>query len=473
MVPDTGLIPNPMQCENLAWSADSAQLTYEYVERGFSKFRVIEMDVVAGSQRVLLAEESDTFVDYLQKMYRRTVLNGAQILWMSERTGWNHLYRYDARTGKLINPVTQGNWVVRSIEDVDEEAETILMTVSGRNPGEDPYHRHWLRIGFDGKSLVALTSADGEHQLQFSPDGKYYIDRWSRVDHPPVFELRRAVDGSLVKILERVDITALQATGWQAPRRFVAKDRNGKFDIHGILILPIPFDPNKSYPVIENIYAGPQDAFVPKAFFVWRPGFHELAMQGFAVVKIDGLGTNHRGKEFHNFCYKNIKDAGLPDRIGWMRALAAQVPALDIQRVGIFGGSAGGQNALGALLFHPEFYKAAVADCGCHDNRVDKLWWNEQWMGWPIGPHYADNSNVTHADKLQGHLLLTVGELDDNVDPASTLQVADALIKADKEFELCVMPGENHGVGERSAYLRCKRAAFFERTLGGPQERPQ
>ena len=210
---------------------------------------------------------------------------------------------------------------------------------------------------------------------------------------------------------------------------------------------------------------------MPKEFFVWDRTYHELASEGFMVVAIDGLGTSNRSREFHHFCYKNLADAGLPDRIAWMKAAAAGEPSMDITRVGIYGGSAGGQNALGALLFHPDFYKAAAADCGCHDNRMDKLWWNEQWMDWPVGPHYAQQSNVTNAGKLQGSLLLTVGALDRNVDPASTMQVADALIKADKEFELLVMPGDGHGVGESSAYARARRAAFFKRALGGPVER--
>jgi dipeptidyl aminopeptidase/acylaminoacyl peptidase len=191
-----------------------------------------------------------------------------------------------------------------------------------------------------------------------------------------------------------------------------------------------------------------------------------LAELGFIVVQIDGMGTSHRSKAFHDVCWKNLKDAGFPDRILWLQAAAKRHPSLDLARVGLYGGSAGGQNTLGGLLFHPEFYKVGVADCGCHDNRMDKMWWNEQWMDWPVDESYAANSNATHADKLRGDLLLTVGELDTNVDPSSTYQVANALIKADKDFELCVVPGAGHGVGERP-YLRRKRIEFFQRVLGG------
>jgi dipeptidyl aminopeptidase/acylaminoacyl peptidase len=273
-----------------------------------------------------------------------------------------------------------------------------------------------------------------------------------------------------VAVLEKADASELLKTTWKMPQPFVAKDRNGKFDIWGVIWRPRDFDPKKKYPIIEQIYAGPQGSYVPKSWSVWAGNRSQMAESGFIVVQIDGLGTSNRCKEFHHFCYKNLKDAGLPDRIAWMKAAAKEVPQMDLERVGIFGGSAGGQSALGAVLFHAEFYDAAAADCGCHDNRMDKIWWNEQWMDWPIGDHYEENSNATHADKLEGELLLTVGEVDNNVDPSSTLQVANALIKADKDFELVVVPGAGHGVGERP-YLKRKRVEFFQRALGGPVER--
>ena len=281
-------------------------------------------------------------------------------------------------------------------------------------------------------------------------------------------ELRKWSDGSLVTVLAEADDSALEEKGWACPEPFVAKDREGKFDIHGIIIRPPDFDPEKKYPVIESIYAGPQDSFVPKAWRTWIAPMHEVAVHGFIVVKIDGRGTANRCREFHHFCYKNLRDAGLPDRIAWLKAAAEKHPELDLGRVGIFGGSAGGQSALGALLFHGDFYKAAAADCGCHDNRVDKIWWNEQWMDWPVGPEYADNSNVTHAKKLRGALLLTVGEVDTNVDPSSTYQVIDALIAADKDFEFLPMTGRNHGAGE-TRYAQRRRVDFFVRHLGGPR----
>jgi dipeptidyl aminopeptidase/acylaminoacyl peptidase len=322
-------------------------------------------------------------------------------------------------------------------------------------------------VHFDTGKVVPLTASPGQHEEPvFSPLGNYYVCRWSRMDKPWVYELRRTEDGKLLKTLSEADDRELRSK-WKLPEAFVAKDREGKFDIFGLVILPPDFDPAKKYPVVECIYAGPQDAFTKKSWGPWLMPMHEVAVHGFIVVKIDGRGTAHRGKEFHHFCYKNLKDAGLPDRIAWMKAAAKQFPQMDLTRVGIFGGSAGGQNALGALLFHGDFYKAAAADCGCHDNRMDKIWWNEQWMDWPVGPHYADNSNVTHAKNLKGALLLTVGEVDTNVDPSSTMQVVNALIKADKDFDMMVVPNGNHGVGE-SRHMQRKRVDFFRRHLGGP-----
>jgi dipeptidyl aminopeptidase/acylaminoacyl peptidase len=256
----------------------------------------------------------------------------------------------------------------------------------------------------------------------------------------------------------------LQKSGWAAPEVFVAKARDGKTDIWGVIYRPAHFDASKKYPVIENIYAGPQDSFVPKTFTAYNQ-MQSMAELGFVVVQIDGMGTSNRSKAFHDVAWKNLADAGFPDRILWHKAVAAKYPWYDITRVGIYGTSAGGQNALGGLLFHPEFYKAGVASCGCHDNRMDKIWWNEQWMGWPLGPEYVACSNMENASKLQGHLMLFVGEMDTNVDPSSTMQVVNALIKENKAFDLLVIPGANHTNG--GAYGDRKRYDFFVHHLLG------
>jgi dipeptidyl aminopeptidase/acylaminoacyl peptidase len=266
------------------------------------------------------------------------------------------------------------------------------------------------------------------------------------VDLPPVAQLRQSADQKVVMDLDHGDASALLKAGVKCPEVFVAKGRDGKTDIWGIIIRPTDFDPAKKYPVIENIYAGPHGSFVPKTFNAVSSD-QALAELGFIVVHIDGMGTSNRSKAFHDVAFKNLGDAGFPDRILWHKAAAAKYPYYDISRVGIFGTSAGGQSSLGGVLFHPEFYKVVVTNSGCHDNRMDKIWWNEQWMGWPLGPQYAASSNVDNAYRLQGKALIIVGELDTNVDPASSMQVVNALVKAHKHFDMLYIPGQNHGVG--------------------------
>jgi dipeptidyl aminopeptidase/acylaminoacyl peptidase len=281
-----------------------------------------------------------------------------------------------------------------------------------------------------------------------------------------VSELRRSSDRSRVAEIERGNIDELVKSGWRPPEVFTSIARDGKTDIWGVILRPANFDPTKKYPVIEYIYAGPQDSFVPKSFSPWFP-MQSLTELGFVVVQIDGMGTSNRSKAFHDVCWKNLADAGFPDRILWHKAVAAKYPWYDVSRVGIYGHSAGAQNALGGLLFHGDFYKAAVASCGCHDNRMDKIWWNEQWMGWPLGPEYIACSNVENAHRLRGKLLLTVGEMDTNVDPASTMQVVNALIKAGKMFEFLVLPGQGHNPG--GPYGDRKRFDFFVHHLLGEE----
>lgn len=465
---DESLFPNPFIMRNLAWLEDQV-LRFEYVERGFGVHRVLELDTASGRTRVIVDESSETFVDVHHKGFRRDLEDSEEILWTSERDGWNHLYLIDGRTGNVRRQLTKGPWVVRRVDHVDEERREVIISASGYYPDQDPYFLHYFRVHLDRGGVVPLTESDGQHQLSWAPDRRHYIATWSRVDQPPVHELRAAVDGRLIATIAKADHSRLLEAGWTAPEVFVSKDRDGAFDIWGLIFRPSNFDPEASYPVIEQIYAGPHSAFVPKSFRSYF-GMQSIAELGFIVVKIDGKGTSHRSRAFHHFCHKNLGDSGFPDRIAWMRAAAERVPQMDLERVGIYGGSAGGQSALRALLAHGDFYKAAAADCGCHDNRMDKIWWNELWMDWPVGPHYEEQSNVTQAHRLEGKLLLTVGELDTNVDPASTMQVVSALIKADKDFEMLVIPGANHGVGE-APYAARRRMDFFVRHLLGEEPR--
>jgi dipeptidyl aminopeptidase/acylaminoacyl peptidase len=465
---DEAPFANAWSIDRVHWRADGGEVYLLHNERGHQRLRVMAIDANTGAVRTVLDESSATFVDYSQKTILHWLGDRAEFLWASERDGWNHLYHVDAIHGS-VRQVTRGNHVVRRIEHVDLGRGQIWFAAYGLHPGQDPYHLHLARVDLDGSNLTLLTQADGDHEWSFSPDRQQFVASWSRVDHPWVTELRRAADGALLAELVREDVAALLAAGFRPPERFVAKGRDGVTDIHGILILPSNVDPARRYPVIEDIYAGPHGQHVPKR---WGLSLRQraLAELGFAVVQIDGMGTNWRHKAFHDMCWRNLADAGFPDRIAWLRALASTRPYLDLQRVGIFGGSAGGQNALSALLHHGDFYRVAVADCGCHDNRMDKIWWNEAWMGYPVGPWYAASSNVTHAAKLRGKLLLTVGELDRNVDPASTMQVVKALIDADRDFDLVVVPGGGHGVGE-SPYLVRRRQDFFVRHLHGVEPR--
>jgi len=461
---DNALFPNAYDMSRLVWRADSASLTFEYNQRGHQVYRVIEVDGSAARPRAVVSEESPTFFCYSGKKFRRDIDGGREIIWMSERDGWNHLYLYDGATGAVKNQITKGEWPVRAVVNVDEKKREIVFSASGVDTGKDPYFVHLFRVKLDGTGLTRLTTVDANHNASFSPDMKYFVDIYSKVDSAPVADLRSAADGSVVMELEHPDITALTQTGWKPPEVFSAKGRDGRTDIWGVIYRPTNFDASKKYPVIENIYAGPQASFVPKSFAEFN-SMQAIAELGFIVVQIDGMGTSNRSKAFHDVAWKNLKDAGFADRILWHKAVAAKYPAYDATRVGIYGTSAGGQNSLGALLFHPEFYKVAVSAAGCHDNRMDKIWWNEQWMGWPIGPEYAESSNVENAQRLEGDVLLIVGEMDHNVDPSSTMQVVNQLIKHNKNFELLVVPGMDHGGG--GAYGDHKRYDFFVRRLLG------
>jgi len=470
--------------------------------------------------RTLIEESEEKYVRYSNN-YRRNLRGDSLILWLSERDGFPHLYLFNTTTSSkskksasrptsgpvrgtssashpasgpvrggssasrpASGPVrggssatttecpslqlTSGPWCVRRVLHIDEAKGFIIFTANGRNPDEDPYHIHYYRIGLDGKNLIDLTPEPGNHNARFNSDFTALIDTYSTQDTPPVTKVR-SVCGDFVATKEltlaTADITPLLEAGWVTPEIFVAPGRDGTTPMWGIIQRPTNFDPTKKYPVIEYIYAGPGDSYVPKSFQPSNYYTTALAELGFIVVQLDAMGTSNRGKKFEEVCYKNLKDAGFPDRIAWMKAAAAKYPYMDIDRVGIYGCSAGGQESTAAVLFHGDFYKAAYSACGCHDNRMDKIWWNEQWMSYPIDSSYVECSNVENAYRLERPLMLVVGELDDNVDPASTMQVASALIKANKPFELVVIPGAHHTVGE--AYGEHKRYDFFVKHLLG------
>ena len=479
------------------WTPDSRYVTMEYNQRGHKLYQLLAMDAETGKLTSLVEERSEKFVNY-NRIWRRWLSDG-RLLWTSERDNWNHLYLYGSKASKKSKkqrakaslsslptgegrggaspfegwggaPITRGSWCVRDILHVDEANEVIYFTASGVHPDEDPYNIHYFTVRFDGTDFQELTPEPGNHRAQFSFDRQYLVDTYSAPDKAPVTKLHAignlsTLNSQLSTVIETSDLSRILANGWQAPEVFVAPGRDGTTPMWGIIQRPTNFDPSKKYPVIEYIYAGPGDAYTPKSFNPYNWNMTSLAELGFIVVQLDGMGTSWRGKAFEEVCYKNLKDAGFPDRKAWIRAAAAKYPYMDADNVGIFGASAGGQESTTAVLLHGDFYKAAYSSCGCHDNRMDKIWWNEQWMGYPVDSSYVECSNVYHASKLERPLMLVVGELDDNVDPASTMQVADALIRAGKDFELVVLPGVHHTMGER--FGEHKRYDFFVRHLLG------
>ena len=468
-------LSNQYSLDWFQWTPDSRYVTMEYNQRGHKLYQLLAMDAETGQLTTLIEERSDKFVNY-NRIWRRWLKDG-RLLWTSERDNWNHLYLYSnlcrdgvhspsasgkrgkkSRNQTLLSSgsggfqITRGPWCVREVLHVDEDAELIYFTASGVHPDEDPYNIHYFTIRFDGTDMRELTPEPGNHRAVFSSDRQYLVDTYSTPSQAPVTTLRKlstlnsklstntdsslhsplssqnlsSLHSPLSSIIESSDLSKLQDLGWQAPEVFVAPGRDGKTPMWGIIQRPTNFDPSKKYPVIEYIYAGPGDSYTPKSFQPFNWNMTPLAELGFIVVQLDGMGTSWRGKEFEEVCYKNLKDAGFPDRKAWIRAAAQKYPYMDADNVGIFGASAGGQESTTAVLLHGDFYKAAYSSCGCHDNRMDKIWWNEQWMGYPVDSSYIECSNVYHASKLERPLMLVVGELDDNVDPASTMQVADA-----------------------------------------------
>ncbi len=469
IVIDDKLFPNPYATKSdlrVRWAPDGGEFYFDYNQRGHQLFRVIAVDAKTGKARTVVEETSKTFIDYAYKTYQNWLHKTGELLWMSERSGWAHLWLYDVKSGKVKQQVTKGQWVVRKVLRVDEEKRQVWFMACGLKANEDPCQRHLCRVNLDGSGFVQMTQGDGEHLVHFSPNNAWFIDTYSRADAEPVTELRSCKDGGLVCVLEKADTTALLATGWQMPERFVAKGRDGKTDIHGVIIKPSHLDSAKKYPVVEVVYAGPPRASSPKTFGLLAKQ-RQIAELGFIVVQADGMGTNYRGKAFHDVCWKNFKDAGFPDRIAWIKAAAKTRPWMDLSRVGITGGSAGGGNAMRALLDHHDFYHVAFADSGAHDNRMNMIWWNESFMGWPVDESYVRSSNVADAAKLKGHLFLTTGELDINVDPASTMQVVGALQKAGKTFEFMPIVGGGHcaALAPASTYGLRMRMDFLTRRL--------
>lgn len=463
------------------WSGDSGRVYFIEEPRGWAWARLKEADARTGVVRPIIEEKSST---YLQLSFSgppnvRVLDRTSDVVWFSERDGWGHLYLHDARTGAVKNPITRGEWVVRELLHVDEEQRWVYFTAGGREAGRDPYYRHLYRARLDGSAIELLTPEDAEHNVSLSPTGKFIVDTYSRVDLPPVSVLRTA-DGKVTRTLEKADVEALLATGWKFPERFSTTGRDGKTLVYGAVFRPSNFDASKKYPIVDDIYPGPHNFHAPKSF-AQALGLHanSIAELGFVVVTVDGMGTCCRSKPFHDVSFHNLADAGgIDDHIAAIRWLASKYSYLDADRVGIFGHSAGGYASAHAILRWPDFYKVCVSSAGNHDARTDKASWVERWMGSEVGEHYLKSSSITYAGNLKGKLLLVHGELDDNVHPGSTMQLVNALIKANKDFDLLVLPNRNHGqvidisgdkpkVASPDAYFIRKRWDYFVTHLLG------
>ncbi len=446
------------------WSPDSKTIFYDYDGRGFKTREIRTIDPETGEQKVVLQEHSDQYVDPGETFYRFDHQTG-EVLLASERDGWNHLYLY-SKAGQLESQVTQGQWVVRQIEYEDEKNRRVYFLGGGREKNEDPSQTHLYSVGFDGKGLTLLTPENTNHSVSVSPDGTFFVDNYSLPDLPGESALRRSKDGSEVRVLEKTDVSALQNAGWKFPEPFQGRAADGSTDLYGLIWKPSNFDPAKKYPIVEHVYTGPHGFFVPKTFagMLYLQSTAEL---GFIVVMIDGRGTTGRSRAFHLYSYRNLGGA-FEDHVAMIKQMAAKFPYMDVDRVGIFGTSAGGYGAAHAMLVFPDFYKVGVTISGDHDARLDKAWWNELYQGYPLQDDYAAQSNVAMADRLKGHLLIEHGDIDDNVHPVETMRFVDALMSANKNFDMLLVPNMRHGEsGPHAPYLVKRRWDYFVQYLMG------
>lgn len=447
------------------WSANSKHFYFEQWARGNKWVHFMEGDPTTGKTHAVIDQMSDgTYVDP-NLTWWRLIHNGDQILWSSDRDGWNHLYLYNGRTGQLEDQVTHGNWPVRRIVRVDAKDGEIYFMGSGQKPGEDPYQEHLYKVKFDGSGLTMLDPEDADHAVWISPDNTYFVDNYSRPDLPPVSVLRSTSDGHVVATLEKSNIAGLLKTGWKFPIRFQGLAADGKTKLYGLIWRPSNFDPNHKYPVIEQIYTGPHRCFTPKTFAAYHDMAQSTAELGFVVVMLDGRGTSCRSRAFHEYSYKNLGGQE-PDHIAMIKQMAAKYHWMDLSRVGIYGASTGGYETTHALLVNPQFYKVGVCISGVEDHRLDKTGWNELYQGYPVGPQYAAQSNITLADHLKGHLLLIHGDVDDNVNPVNMMRMVNALIQDNKDFQMLLVPNMFHAEGLH-VYVTKRRWNYFVRYLLG------
>ncbi|MEJ7622585.1 MAG: DPP IV N-terminal domain-containing protein [Pyrinomonadaceae bacterium] len=465
------------------WSPDATKLAFVSSTRDHknAKFRIA--DVATGDVREVFEETSKTQYESGQGAINWKYLPATnEAIWYSERDDWGHLYMYDLASGQVKYQITKGDFVVTRILKKDDATRTIYFEANGREKGRDPYYNHLYRIGYDGKNLALLTPEDGNHQVAWSPDGRYFVDSYSKIDMPPTVVLRDA-SGKLIVEIEKADIARLRAAGWKPATPVTVKSRDAKWDLYGVMFAPTNLDPAKKYPIINYIYPGPQGGGVGGRGFSASRGDHQaLAELGFVVVIIDGSCNPDRSKSFHDACYGNMADNTLEDQISGIRQLAAKHPYMDLTRVGVWGHSGGGYATAAAMFRYPDFYKVGISESGNHDNRNYEDDWGERYIGLMMGPdgkpttavddskvksNYTDQANQNFAKNLKGKLLLAHGAMDDNVPVSNTYLVVDALVKANKDFDLIIFPNARHGFGSASMYMTRRRWDYFVKHLLG------
>ncbi len=476
MAPDDrrGTLCDDIACDGTfgdnRWSPDGTTLAFVSSSRDHksAKFRIA--NTVTGEVRDVFEETVATQYESGQgEANWRYFPATNEAIWYSERDDWGHLYLYDLTTGKPKMQITKGNFVVTRIIKIDDSSRTIFFEANGREPGRDPYFAHFYRIGFDGKGLTLLTPEDGNHQVSITPDGKYFVDSYSKMDVAPVTVLRD-MTGKLIATLEKTDVSRLVATGWKPPTPITVKSRDGKWDLFGVMFTPTNLDPAKKYPVINYIYPGPQGGGVgSRSFSASRSDHQALAELGFVVVIIDGTCNPDRSKSFHDVCYGNMADNTLEDQISGMKQLAAKYPYMDLDRVGVWGHSGGGFATAAAMFRYPDFYKVGISESGNHENRNYEDDWGERYIGLLSGDNYEKQANQNYAKNLKGKLLLAHGAMDDNVPPYNTYLVVDALVKANKDFDLIIFPNARHGYGADSFYMMRRRWDYFVKNLLGAE----
>ncbi len=452
------------------WSPDSRYLAFVSTPRDhkWAKFRIA--DTETGEVREVFEEKVETQYESGQGGINwRYFPKTREAIWYSERDDWGHLYLYDLETAQVKNRITQGDFVVTRILRVDEAARTIYFEANGREAGRDPYFAHFYKVRFDGSGLTLLTPEDGHHQVTLSPNGQFFVDNFSKPDSPNTAVLRD-LNGKLIATLEKTDISRLSEAGWKPPTPITTKSRDGKWDLYGLMFTPTALDPKRKYPIVNYIYPGPQAGGVgSRSFAASRSDHQALAELGFIVVVIDGTCNPDRSKSFHDACYGNMADNTLEDQIAGIKELAAKHPYMDVTRVGIWGHSGGGFATAAAMFRFPDFYKVGVSQSGNHDNRNYEDDWGERYIGRLVGDNYEKQANQMYAGGLKGKLMLAHGNMDDNVPPYNTYLVVDALIKANKDFDLVIFPNARHGYGADNFYMMRRRWDYFVKHLMGAE----